>query len=183
MNIKKFMVKIFEIIHVKLISTVAKRDAIFMYYNHVCFMHVWKFSYLLVLYYYILTTQIWTYKDVRSRKNLTPIRPPIPLKQQKSPVIPTYTRVQCIYTLHTSIFNYLHPVKISHLYSEQNKQWRLIRWLNIFRSSKCKRECMISYTLKNKLNDENYNPLRGFDPLLLFFMIEIKLFLIHFHHQ
>ena len=27
-----------------------------------CFMHVLKFSYRLVLHYYILTTQIWTYK-------------------------------------------------------------------------------------------------------------------------
>ena len=31
MNIKQLMVKIYEIIHVKLISTLAKRDVIFMY--------------------------------------------------------------------------------------------------------------------------------------------------------
>ena len=35
MNNKQLMVKIYEIIHVKLISTLAKRDGIFMYYMYV----------------------------------------------------------------------------------------------------------------------------------------------------
>ena len=60
--------------------------------------------------------------------------------------------------LHTSIFHNLHPVIISHLQRQkQNKQWRLKWYLNIFQSSKCKRECIISYTLKSKLNAEKYN--------------------------
>ena len=40
MNIKQFMVEIYEIIHVKLINTLAKRDVIFMYYMYVLYVRL-----------------------------------------------------------------------------------------------------------------------------------------------
>ena len=112
--------------------------------------------------------------------------PTNPPKNNSNSYLYMYPGTVYIHTSHLH-FNYLHPVKISHLYLELYKDknktmaFNFIRWLNSFRSSKCKQEC-ISHTLRNKLNDEKYNPfintLNYTNKLYLFhfkFILKLKL--------
>ena len=124
MNNKQFMVKIYEIIQ-RHVNQYTGETGLGLPVFNVCFMHVLKFSYRLVLHYYILTIKYGRTKlnfksllNARSlEENLTPIRPPIPLKTTKI-ANNSYLYPGTVY-IHTS--HLLHPVKISHMYSELYK--------------------------------------------------------------
>ena len=112
-------------------------------------------------------------------EKLTPIRPPISLKTTKI-ASNSYLYPGTVYIHFTPPFLITYIPYKFHTFTQNNTKTKTKQtmafntMIKYFRSPKCKRECMISYTLKNKLNDEKYNP------FIKTLYHTNKLYLIHF---